>query len=50
MMAWLEAQAQKQELTTTKIQQNRLGINLNEQLSAKQKPVDKVNKKEKKKN
>ena len=31
MMAWLQAQNAKQELTTTKMQQKRLGINLNEQ-------------------
>jgi len=32
MNAWLQAQAQKQELTTTKMQQKRLGINLSENL------------------
>lgn len=36
MNAWLAEQAKKQELTTTKMQQKRLGINLNE--SGKQDP------------
>jgi len=36
MLAWLQGQAQKQELTTTRMQQKRLGINLNE--SGKQDP------------
>lgn len=44
MNAWLQAQAQKPELTTTKIQQNRLGINLNEQLSAEEEAYAKSHK------
>jgi hypothetical protein len=41
MNAWLNAQAQKAELTTTKVQQNRLGININEQLSAEEEAIAK---------
>jgi hypothetical protein len=44
MNAWLNAQAQKAELTTTKIQQNRLGININEQLSAEEEAYAKSHK------
>lgn len=41
MNAWLQSQAQKQELTTTRVQQKRLGIDLNEQLSAKEEAIAK---------
>ena len=44
MMAWLQGQAQKQELTTTKMQQKRLGIDLNEQLSAEEEAYAKSHK------
>jgi hypothetical protein len=44
MMAWLQGQAQKQELTTTRMQQKRLGINLNEQLSAEEEAYAKEHK------
>jgi hypothetical protein len=44
MNAWLNAQAQKAELTTTKVQQNRLGININEQLSAEEEAYAKSHK------
>jgi hypothetical protein len=44
MNAWLNGQAQKAELTTTKIQQNRLGININEQLSAEEEAYAKSHK------
>ena len=44
MNAWLQGQAQKAELTTTKIQQNRLGININEQLSAEEEAYAKSHK------
>jgi len=41
MNAWLQSQAQKAELTTTRVQQKRLGIDLNEQLSAKEEAIAK---------
>jgi len=44
MNAWLQGQAQKQELTTTRMQQKRLGINLNEQLSAEEEKYAKEHK------
>ena len=44
MNAWLNAQAQKAELTTTKMQQKRLGIDLNEQLSAEEEAYAKSHK------
>ena len=44
MMAWLQGQSQKQELNTTKMQQKRLGININEQLSAEEEAYAKSHK------
>jgi len=44
MNAWLNAQAQKQELTTTRMQQKRLGVGLNEQLSAEEEAYAKSHK------
>lgn len=44
MNAWLQGQAQKQELTTTRMQQKRLGIDLNEQLSAEEEKYAKEHK------
>jgi hypothetical protein len=44
MNAWLQSQAQKPELTTTRIQQKRLGININEQLSAEEETYAKEHK------
>lgn len=44
MLAWLQGQAQKQELTTTKIEQKRQGIGLNEQLSPEEEKYAKEHK------
>jgi hypothetical protein len=44
MLAWLQGQAQKQELNTTKIEQKRQGFGLNEQLSAEEEAYAKSHK------